>query len=343
MSLTLAQLAAALDAELRGDGDMRITGMATLKDATSGQLSFLANGRYRRFLAATRASAVILNAADADAARTAVLICDDPYVAYARAARLLHPAGDSPCGIHADALVDPGASVDAGAWIGPGTIVEANARIGNGVFVGPACVIGAGVSIGADSRLVARVTLLAGARIGQRVLLHPGVVIGSDGFGMAQVSGRWEKIPQLGGVRIGDDVEIGANTTVDRGALGDTVIEEGVKIDNQVQVAHNVHIGAHSAIAGCVGISGSTRIGRHCTLAGGVGVVGHLDIADHVHITGMSMVTHSIRTAGTYSAGTPLMENRLWRLNAARFKQLDRWTRWLHKFDKINNIRKLDK
>ncbi len=343
MSLTLAQLAQALDAELRGDGRTLIEGMATLKDAVPGQLSFLANGRYRRHLAATRASAVILRAAEAGAAPSAVLICDDPYLAYARAARLLHPADTLPRGIHPQAVVDPAAEVDASAWVGPGAVVEARASVGAGVFIGPACVLAAGVSIGAGSRLVARVTVLAGARVGQRALLHPGVVIGSDGFGMARVAQRWEKIPQVGSVSIGDDVEIGANTTVDRGALGDTVIEEGVKIDNQVQVAHNVFIGAHTAIAGCVGISGSTRIGRHCTLAGGVGVVGHLDIADHVHITGMSMVTHSIRAAGTYSAGTPLMENRAWRHNAVRMKQLDRWVRRLDELEKKFSIKELSK
>jgi len=337
MVLSLSELAQQLGAELRGDGAVNITGIAALPQARNGDVSFLANPRYRRLLGATRASAVILAEADAAAARTAVLVCDNPYAAYARAVALLHPQpAPPPPGIDASARVDASADIDSGASVGPGCIVEAGARLGPGVVLGPACIVGAGVSIGADSRLVARVTLLAAARIGRRAVLHPGVVIGSDGFGMAQVGGRWEKVPQIGSVCIGDDVEIGANTTIDRGALGDTVIEDGVKIDNQVQVAHNVHIGAHTAIAGCVGISGSARIGRHCTLAGGVGLVGHLEIADDVHITGMTMVTHSIGRPGTYSAGTPLMENREWRRNAVRMKQLDDLARRLRSIEKYN-------
>lgn len=338
MVLTLAQLAERLGAVLRGDGSAEISGVAPLTEARPGNVSFLANPRYRRYLAATRASAVILAEADAAGAGTAVLISDNPYAAYAQAVALLHPpAGHAP-GIHAAAVVDATAVVDASASVGPGSVIEAGAHIGAGVCVGPGCVIGAGVHIGAGSHLVARVTVLAAARIGARAVLHPGAVIGGDGFGLARVGERWEKIPQIGSVRIGDDVEIGANTTVDRGALGDTVIEDGVKIDNQVQVAHNVHIGAHTAIAACVGISGSTRIGRHCTLAGGVGVVGHLEIADNVHVTGMSMVMHSLPRAGTYSAGTPLMENRRWRRNAVRIKQLDELSRRLRDIE--NNDKK---
>ena len=192
------------------------------------------------------------------------------------------------------------------------------------------------MSIDADSRLLAAVTVLAAARIGKRVVLHPGVVIGSDGFGMAWEDEHWEKVPQLGSVRIADDVDIGANTTVDRGSLDDTVIEEGVKIDNQVQVAHNVVIGAHTAIAGCVGISGSARIGSYCALAGGVGVVGHLEICDHVRITGMSMVTRSISEPGTYSAGTPLMPNPQWRRNAVAMKRLDALARRVRALEKAS-------
>jgi UDP-3-O-[3-hydroxymyristoyl] glucosamine N-acyltransferase len=343
MVLTLAQLAERLGAELRGDGRLTVSGIATLTEARPGDLSFLANPRYRRFLAATRASAVILAEADAAGAPAAVLVSDNPYAAYARAVSALYPPDPPPRGVHASATVDASAGIDASAWIGPGCVVGAGASIAAGVYLGPACIIGAGVSIGAHSRLLARVTVLAAARIGEHAILHPGVVVGSDGFGMARVGERWEKVPQIGSVRIGDDVEIGANTTVDRGALGDTVIEDGVKIDNQVQVAHNVHIGAHTAIAGCVGISGSARIGRHCTLAGGVGLVGHLEIADNVHITGMSMVTRSISQAGTYSAGTPLMENRQWRRNAVRMKQLDDLARRVQDIEKYNKNNEVDK
>lgn len=323
MELTLGQLAEQLDVELRGDSEIRISSVAPLQDGQPGALSFLANSSYRRYLKTTRAAAVVLCEQDAANASVPVLVSENPYACYAHAVRLLYPQAPVSAGIHLQAVVDPAAIVDASARIDAGSVIAAGARIGKAVHIGPGCIISENVSIGADSRLVARVTVLAESRIGQRVILHPGAVIGSEGFGMAQVDGCWEKVPQLGSVQIGDDVDIGANTTVDRGALQDTVIEQGVKIDNQVQVGHNVFIGAHTAIAGCVGISGSARIGRHCTLAGGVGLVGHLEITDNVHITAMAMVTHSIREPGTYSAGTPLTKNTLWRRNAVRIKQLD--------------------
>ena len=323
MELTLAQLAEQLGVELRGDAEVRISSVAPLQAGRPGALSFLANSRYRRHLKDTAAAAVILAGQDADDAPVPVLVSDNPYACYARALQLLYPQPPLVPGIHPSAVVDPGAAVDASARIDAGSVIAAGARIGRAVHIGPGCIVGENVSIDADSRLVARVTVLAESRIGRRVILHPGAVIGSEGFGMAQVDGHWEKVLQLGSVLIGDDVDIGANTTVDRGALQDTVIEADVKIDNQVQVGHNVFIGAHTAIAGCVGISGSTRIGRHCTLAGGVGLVGHLEITDNVHITGMAMVMHSIREPGTYSAGTPLTKNALWRRNAVRIKQLD--------------------
>jgi UDP-3-O-[3-hydroxymyristoyl] glucosamine N-acyltransferase len=276
----------------------------------------------------------VLSSRDAGDSPVPVLVSDNPYACYARAARLLYPQEKPRSGIHPSAIVDEAAQIDPSAWIGANTVVAADAKIGPSVQIGPGCIIGAKVQIGEGSQLVARVTILAEAHIGRRAIIHPGVVIGSDGFGLAEVEGRWEKVPQLGSVRIGDDVEIGANTTVDRGSVEDTVIEEGVKIDNQVQVAHNVFIGAQTAIAACVGICGSTRIGSYCTLAGGVGVLGHLEIADHVHVTGMSMVTRSLSEPGTYSAGTPLMGNRQWRRNAVRIKQLDRLTRRVSRLEK---------
>ena len=257
MALTLAQLAQQLDVELVGDGDACVSTVASLQRAGPGALSFLANPKYRRHLKTTRASAVVLSGRDARDSPVPVLLSDNPYACYARAARLLYPQETSRCGIHPSAVVDNTAEVDPGAWIGAHAVIEQHAKIGPSVQIGPGCVVGAGVEIGEGSHLVARVTVLAKAHIGRHTTLHPGVVIGSDGFGQAEVEGHWEKVPQLGSVVIGDDVEIGANTTVDRGSLDDTVIEEGVKIDNQVQVAHNVVIGAHTAIAGCVGISGS--------------------------------------------------------------------------------------
>ncbi len=334
MTLTLAQLAQQLNVELRGDTDVRVSTVASLQRAGPGALSFLANPKYRRYLKNTRASAVVLSGRDAQDSPVPVLVSDNPYACYARAARLLYPQDKPRCGIHPSAIIDETAEIDPSAWIDANTVVAEGAKIGPTVQIGPGCIVGAKVEIGQGSQLVARVTVLAEAHIGNRAILHPGVVIGSDGFGLAEVEGRWEKVPQLGSVDIGNDVEIGANTTIDRGSVENTIIEDGVKIDNQVQVAHNVFIGEQTAIAACVGISGSARIGRHCKLSGGVGVVGHLEIADRVHITGMSMVTRSISEPGTYSAGTPLMENRQWRRNAVRMKQLDALTRRVSSLEK---------
>jgi UDP-3-O-[3-hydroxymyristoyl] glucosamine N-acyltransferase len=333
--LTLARLSELLGADYRGDGSVEISAVASLENARPGQLGFLSDSRYRKFLAVTKASAVIVSLEDAGNCSVPVLISNNVYSSYARAAALLEPEISTKQGVDASAVVDPAAKIADSAWIAAHCVIGAGAIIHGSVQIGPGCVIGEGVEIGEHSRLVARVTVMHHVAIGQRALLHPGVVIGSDGFGMAMENGSWIKIPQLGGVKIGNDVEIGANSTVDRGALDDTVIEDGVKIDNQVQVAHNVRIGAHTAIAGCVGISGSTHIGQYCTLAGGVGLVGHLELTDHVHVTAMSMVTHSISRPGTYSSGTPLMRNSLWRKSAVRFKKLDDLFRRLSRLEKV--------
>ncbi|MDD3448503.1 MAG: UDP-3-O-(3-hydroxymyristoyl)glucosamine N-acyltransferase [Gammaproteobacteria bacterium] len=332
--LSLRELAELLACELRGDPDARIHGVAPLQSAGAGQISFLANPRYRSFLDATGAGAVILRPADAEGYPGNVLLAKDPYLAYARVAEALHPPPPAAAGIHPTAVVDPDAEVDATAAIGPHCVVEAGVRLAAGVVVGAGCFIGRDTDLGAGTRLMPNVTIYHETRIGSRVLIHAGAVIGGDGFGFANEHGRWVKIPQLGRVIIGDDVEVGANTTIDRGALEDTIIEEGVKLDNLIMVAHNVQIGAHTAAAGCVGIAGSARIGRHCTLAGGVGIVGHLEIADNVHVTGMSMVTHSLAEPGVYSSGTPLMDNRDWRKSSVRFKQLDDMARRLRELEK---------
>jgi len=308
---------------LRGAGDRLITGVGTLAKAGPAEVSFLSNRRYRRYLAETRAAAVILAAADADHCPVAALVTANPYLAYARAAQLLSPAPPRPGGVHPSAVVSPTAAVHPSAWVGPQCVVEDGATVGPGVFLGPACVVGAGAVIGDGSRLVARVTVCHGCRIGQGVILHPGVVIGADGFGLAKDGETWVKIPQLGAVVLEDDVEVGANSTIDRGALEDTVVEQGVKIDNQVQVGHNCRIGAHTAIAGCVGIAGSARIGRRCILGGAAGVAGHLEIADDVTVTAMGMVTKSITEPGSYSSGTPMAPTRDWKRSAVRFSQLD--------------------
>ena len=333
MIRTLGQLAEHVGGRIHGDADCNIDGVATLQNAKPGDISFLANPRYTKYLAGTAASAVIIGEEQLDACPTNALVVTDPYLSYARIATLLSPPAATQWGRHPTAVVADGSRIDSGAWIGPHSVIEADVEIGAGVMVGPGCVVGHGSRIGAGSRLVANVTVCHGSRLGKRVVLHPGVVIGSDGFGLANDGGNWVKVPQLGGVIIGDDVEIGANTTVDRGALDDTIIEDGVKLDNQIQVAHNVYIGAHSAIAGCTGIAGSARIGARCTIGGGVGIVGHTEIADDVHITGMSFVAHSIRKPGVYSSGTPLETNREWRRNYARFHQLDDMARRLRRLE----------
>lgn len=334
MSFLLARLAELLDTDYHGDGSIEINAVASLENAQPGQLGFLADRRYRKFLDTTRASAVIVSPEDASSCPVPALISDNVYASYAKAAALLAPEACTRQGIDSAAVVDSTARIADSAWVGPFSTIGSDTVIHDDVQIGPGCVIGDSVEIGAHSQLVARVTVLHHVSIGLRSVLHPGVVIGSDGFGMAREQDRWIKIPQLGGVTIGNDVEIGANSSIDRGALDDTVIEDGVKIDNQVQIAHNVRIGAHTAIAGCVGISGSARIGQYCTLAGGVGVVGHLELTDHVHVTGMTMVTHSISEPGIYSSGTSIMPNSLWRRNAVRFRKLDDLFRRLRRLEK---------
>ena len=317
-----SELAQRFGLELRGD-DRVVHGVGTLADASPEQLGFLANPRYRAQLAETAAGVVVLRAEDAEARAGTALIARDPYVAFAKIAALFERKPLRDAGIHASAAIDPSASVDPSAHIGPHVSIGARSSVGAGAVIGPGCVIGDDCVVGEGCELVARVTLVTRVRLGKRVLIHSGAVLGADGFGIAMDHGRWIKVPQLGGVLVGDDCEIGANTTIDRGALGVTVLEEDVRLDNQIQVGHNVRIGAHTAMAGCSAVAGSASIGRHCLIGGGAGVLGHLDVCDRVVITAMSLVTHSIREPGEYSSGTPLMDNRRWRKSAARFKQLD--------------------
>ena len=323
-TFTAAGLAQRFGLDVVGDGNVAIEGVATLATAKPGQLGFLANPRYRQQLASTEASVVVMRADDATDAPMTALIARDPYATFARIAALFEPVAEQPPGIHPSAVIAPEAVIDPGAHIGPFVTIGARSHVGAGAVIGPGCVIGEDCVIGAGSMLVARVTLVTRVRLGQRVRIHPGAVLGADGFGLAMDEGRWLKVPQLGGVRVGDDCEIGANTCIDRGALEDTVLEEDVRLDNQIQVGHNVHIGAHTAMAGCSAVAGSAKIGRYCLIGGAAGVLGHLEITDQVMITAMSLVTHSIREPGEYSSGTPLMDNRSWRRSAARFKQLDK-------------------
>jgi UDP-3-O-[3-hydroxymyristoyl] glucosamine N-acyltransferase len=323
MPVRLGELAVRFGCELRGDPDVEIGRVATLQEAGPGAISFLANSRYRRHLQDTAAAAVVLDAASAADCPTSALVTGNPYATYARIAQLLYPEAVRSGGRHPSAVVEPEAIIDATAWIGPNAYVAAGARVGAGASVGPNCVVFERAIVGAATRLVAHVTLCAGTRLGDRCLLHPGVVIGADGFGHAPDTGGFVKVPQVGSVVIGDDVEIGANTTIDRGAIGDTVVERGVRIDNQVQVGHNCRIGEHTVISGCVGISGSVTIGKRCMIGGMVGVVGHLQIADDVYLTGKTMVSRSITKAGLYSGQLPFDEARRFRRNSARFQQLD--------------------
>jgi UDP-3-O-[3-hydroxymyristoyl] glucosamine N-acyltransferase len=322
----IGELAALLGGELEGDAALEVHRIGALEDADAQTIGFLAHPRYAAQLATTRAGCVIVGPAlrDAAAARGSAIVCADPYLAFARltqwwAGRLRRaPAA----GVHPSAVVEPGARIDATASVGPLAYVAGGARIGAAAVVGAQCHVGECAEVGAATVLKPRVVLADGCRIGQRGIVHGGAVIGADGFGFAPTEGRWEKIEQLGGVAIGDDVEIGANTCIDRGALADTVLDDGVKLDNLVQIAHNVRIGAHSAFAGCVGVAGSARIGRHCTVGGGASILGHLEIVDHVHITACTLVSRSIHKPGRYSGSFPFDDNASWEKNAATLRQL---------------------
>jgi UDP-3-O-[3-hydroxymyristoyl] glucosamine N-acyltransferase len=313
----LSQLAELLDAELHGDPNCVITGIATLQSANAQQISFLDNVRYRKYLSTTQAAAIILAPNELEHCQTHALVSKNPYLAYAKVAALFDPAAQAKPSIH------------------PTAVIEENCQIHPTAIIGAGCVIGQGSHIGAHSRLWANVTIYHGVRIGERAIIHSGVVIGSDGFGFAQDKGVWRKVPQIGGVIIGDDVEIGANTTIDRGALENTIIENGVKLDNQIQIAHNVIIGAHTAIAGCVGIAGSTTIGKYCMIGGKASIGGHLTIADKVMIAGGSGIAKSITDPGVYSSALPAEPAAAWRKNLARIYQLDDNARRLRELEKV--------
>jgi UDP-3-O-[3-hydroxymyristoyl] glucosamine N-acyltransferase len=334
VTIKLGQLAEFLGATLRGDPEKQITGLATLQEAGPAQLSFLANPQYRKYLAGSQAAALLLKEADAEGFAGNALVVPDPYLAYARISHLFDPKPKATAGIHTSAVIAADAVVDPTASVGPFVVIEAGARIGAQVTLGAHCFVGARSEIGEGGWLAPRVTLYHDVRIGKRVVIQSGAVLGGEGFGFANEKGIWQKIAQIGGVTIGDDVEIGVNTAIDRGALADTVIGNGVKLDNQIQIAHNVQVGDHTAMAACVGISGSTKIGKHCMLAGGVGLVGHIDICDNVFLTGMTMVTHSITEPGAYSSGTAMQPAAEWRKSAARIRQLDDIARRLKQLEK---------
>ena len=335
VTIKLGQLAEFLGATLSGPADKDITGLATLQEAGPGQVSFLANPQYRKFLTTTQAAAVLLKPSDAEGYGGDALLVADPYLAYARISHLFDPKPKAAAGVHPTAIVATDACVDASSSVGAYAVIESGVQIGAGVTIGAHCYIGARSTIADGGWLAPRVTLYHDVRIGQRVVIQSGAVIGGEGFGFANEKGVWQKIAQIGGVTIGDDVEIGVNTAIDRGAMDDTRIGNGVKLDNQIQIAHNVQIGDHTAMAACVGISGSAKIGKHCMLAGGVGLVGHIEICDGVFITGMTMVTRSITEPGSYSSGTAMQPAAEWRKSAARIRQLDDMTRRLKQLEKI--------
>ena len=326
MAVALREIAARLGGELIGDGDVPVERIAALESASSDAITFLANSRLKPLLASTRAACVIVRPEDRDAAaaRGPAIVTPDPYVYYARlsrwwAARMRPPQAAR---IHPSAVVDPGARIAADVSIGPLAVVEAGAVIEEGASIGAQAFVGANARIGAGTHLHARVVFAERCRIGARGIVHPGAVIGADGFGFAPVEGRWEKIEQLGAVSIGDDVDIGANTCIDRGALDDTVIGDGVKLDNQIQIGHNVRIGAHTAMAACAGVAGSAVIGAHCMIGGAALILGHVTIGDRVQISAGTFVMHSIDRPGHYSGIFPIDDNAAWQKNAAALRQL---------------------
>ena len=331
----LATLADLLQARLVGDPACIISGLATLQDAASGTLTFLANPVYEKYLSTTAASAVIVSPKMADSFAGNKLVLDNPYLGFAMASQLFEPGDGEQVGIHPSAVVAETAVVDPQAWVGPNVVVEDGVEIAAGVRILGGCFIGRECRIGTNTVIKANVTLYHGISVGNDCIIHSGAVVGSDGFGFAHHQREWVKIAQLGGVIIGNNVEIGANTTIDRGALGNTIIHDGVKLDNLIQIAHNVEIGIHTAIAANVGISGSTKIGRYCTIAGGSSVAGHLTITDNVHVAGVGMVTKSINEPGQCSSGgIGMMSATDWRKNVVRFRHLDDMARRLKNLEK---------
>ncbi len=322
-SYRLADLVARFGGSVLGNAEALVSQIATLDSADTHNVAFLANSKYRSQLDKTRAGAIILSAADAEATTIPRIVCDNPYAYFAKLSAFLNPPPPAVAGIHASAVVGKGAVIAPTAQIDAHVVIGEGAQIGANSVIMSGCNIGAGVVIGENARLYPRVVIYHNCVLGKNLIAHSGVVIGADGFGIAMEEGRWLKIPQIGRVVIGDDVEIGANTTIDRGALDDTVIEDDVKLDNQIQIAHNVRIGAHTAIAGCVGIAGSATIGRYCRIGGSAGILGHLQIADYVEVSSFTLVGKSIKERGSYCGIFPFSTTQTWRKNAAQLRHLD--------------------
>ena len=330
--IRLGEIVEKLGGQLEGDESILVTQVASLAQACSGQIAFLASAKYRPQLQSTHASAVIVPPGFVAETSLPKIIHTNPYAYYARVAALLNPPDQRPVGQHPSAVV--GSDIPVATRVGERVVIGKDVVLGENVTLYPGCVIGDGVSIGDDSVLYPNVVVYRDCRIGQRAIIHAGAVIGSDGFGFAKEGERWVKIPQIGSVVMGDDVEVGANTSIDRGALDDTVIEDGVKLDNQIQVAHNVHIGEHTAMAGCVGIAGSARIGRRCTIGGAGMIVGHIEIADDIHVSAGTMITKSLSRPGQYTGVFPMETHEEWLKNAAQLKRLTKLTERVAELEK---------
>ncbi len=332
--ISLRSLAERFGCELIGDPDVVIDGVGSLLSAGPGTLSFLTGAKYNEQLKITAAAAVVLRAEDAQDAPTAVVISDNPYATYALMAAVIHPRPEYPAGIHASAVVDESADVSSAAHIAANVVIGARSTVAANCYIGPGSVIGPDCSIGDDCRLIANVTLVRDVEIGDRGVVHPGAVLGSDGFGNAMTSTGWVKVPQLGGVKIGTDVEIGANTAIDCGTMGDTIVADGVRLDNFVHIGHNVKIGAHTAMAGFTGIAGSTTIGERCLFAGQSGTVGHITVCDGAIVNGRGMITKSITEPGAYASGFPSEKVKDWNRKVAQFRRLGKLAERVRKLEK---------
>jgi len=334
MSFTLSQLAQKVGARFIGNGDCVIDSVAPVQNSSQNAISFVSSSKFSKFLSDTKAGAVIVTEELSENLTIPALVVENPRACYARITALLYPVFKPEAGIHQSAVVDVTATVDVTAYIGANAVIEAGAQIGANVYVGSACVIGRDSKISDNTYLHANVTIYFGCYIGENCIIHSATVIGADGFGFEHDNGEWVKIPQVGGVRIANNVEIGACSTVDRGAVEDTVIEEGVKLDNHIQIGHNVRVGAHTIMSNGVGVAGSTIVGKHCLIGGMTGIKDHIEITDNVIITAMSLVTKSLSKPGSYSSNTPIDDTRTWRKNSARFRQLDEIARRLSKLEK---------
>lgn len=335
---TLSELAEALGAELQGDKNCRISNIATLKHAKPGDITYLTDIKYRKYMSETEASAILIEPQLAESCSLNALVLKNPQKGLIRLLQLLRPERPAVPGIHPTAIIGRECVLEESVTVGPYVVIGDHVKISRQTVIEAGVTIDEGTCIGEHCHLYPRVTLYHNLQVGNRVIIHSGAVIGADGFGLAQDTTKaWLKIPQVGRVILGDDVEIGANTTIDRGMLDDTVIGNGVKIDNLVMVGHNVHIGDHTAIAGCAGIAGSTRIGRYCMIGASAGINGHIEICDHVLITGMGMIEKSITEPGIYSSGTGMQTNREWHKSVIRFRQLDDMARRLRKLEKAQD------